>query len=124
MTPLNRPFWAFAAQSIFAIQTCDACGDQHIPEAFVCPRCLGKAQTWRPASGRGSLESWVDFHRAYWEGFKSELPYRACLARLDEGPLFISNLVGDAAAPRLGARLRVVFDDIGDDFKLPRFALE
>jgi uncharacterized OB-fold protein len=94
-----------------------------VPESPVCPRCLSQAQDWRPASGAGTLESWVDFHRAYWDGFKDALPYRVCLVRLSEGPLFVSNLVGPQEGVRLGAPVRVVFTRLTEEITLPQFAL-
>ncbi|WP_206516786.1 OB-fold domain-containing protein [Mesorhizobium sp. M7A.F.Ca.MR.245.00.0.0] len=124
ITPLNRPFWDYALKSIYALQTCDACGDAHVPEAPVCPRCLNDRQTWKPASGKGTLQSWADFHRAYWDGFEADLPYRTCLVRLDEGPLVVSNLVGGQANLRIGARVHVVFDLIADGIALPKFSLD
>ena len=123
ITPLNQKFWAFARQSIFSLQTCAACGHRHVPESPVCPQCLSKDQDWEPASGEGSLESWVDFHRAYWDGFAGELPYRVCLVRLKEGPLFVSNLVGAGEGLRIGAPVRVVFKKISDEVTLPNFSL-
>ncbi len=123
LTPLNEQFWNLARQSIFSIQTCKACGHQHIPESPVCPRCLAPEQEWRPASGTGTLESWVDFHRAYWDGFKNELPYRVCLVRLTEGPLFISNLSGRQDPLKIGMPVRVQFKRVSDDISLPTFEL-
>jgi uncharacterized protein len=123
ITPLNKPFWDYARQSIFALQTCNACGDAHIPESPICPVCLGDDQSWQPSSGKGTLESWADFHRAYWDGFKDDLPYRTCLVRLDEGPLLISNLVGDQEGVAIGARVEVVFEPVNDEIVLPKFAL-
>lgn len=124
VTPLNRPFWDYARQSILALQVCEACGDAHLPESPVCPRCLSREQSWRPSKGAGTLESWADFHRAYWDGFKDELPYRTCLVRLDEGPLIVSNLVGDPATARIGARLRVIFERISNEIALPKFTFD
>lgn len=121
---LNRQFWEYARRHVYALQYCDSCGDAHVPESPVCPRCLSEQQSWRPVSGKGTLESWVDFHRAYWDGFGPELPYRACLVRLDEGPLIVSNLVGEQSGTRRGARLHVVFESIADDLALPKFALD
>ena len=60
----------------------------------------------------------------YWDGFKEELPYRTCLVKLDEGPLIISNLVGDDAKTRIGARLRVMFERVTEEIVLPKFALD
>ena len=39
ITPLNEKFWALTRKSVFSLQTCKACGDQHVPESPVCP-CL------------------------------------------------------------------------------------
>ena len=124
ITPLNKPFRDYALQSVFALQFCIRCGDARLPPTPVCPKCLSDDQSWKPASGRGTLESWADFHRAYWDGFKEELPYRTCLVKLDEGPLIISNLVGDEAKTRIGARLRVTFERVTEEIAIPKFALE
>jgi uncharacterized OB-fold protein len=123
ITPLNRPFWDLVRQSVFSIQTCKACGHKHVPESPVCPQCLSADQEWQPASGRGTIESWVDFHHAYWDGFKEDLPYRVCLVRLEEGPLFVSNLLGDQQALKHGAPARVVFRRVTDEVSLPGFEL-
>jgi uncharacterized OB-fold protein len=121
--PLNKPFWDAARQGRLVVQTCDACHDVRFPPSPRCPKCLSSAQSWKQASGMGTLESWVDFHRAYWDGFKDDLPYRVCLVRLAEGPLLVSNLVGDSAAAKLGAAVRVVFDRVSEDTALPKFEL-
>jgi len=123
VTPLDRPFWENSRQSRLVVQHCEACGDAHFPPSPVCPSCLSAQQSWRAASGRGTLESWVDFHRAYWDGFKDELPYRVCLVRLDEGPILASNLVG-GGAPKIGAPVHVVFEKATDEIVLPKFALD
>jgi uncharacterized OB-fold protein len=121
ITPLNEKFWSLARQSVFSLQTCNSCGHQHVPESPVCPNCLSSDQDWQPASGEGVLESWVDFHRAHWDGFKAELPYRVCLVRLKEGPLFVSNLVGGTGELHASLPVRVVFRKVTDDIALPQF---
>jgi len=123
VTALNRGFWENTRRSIFSIQTCNSCSHQHIPESPVCPQCLSDDQEWQPVSGTGVLESWVDFHRAYWDGFHGELPYRVCLVKLTEGPLFVSNLVGSQEKLLYGAALRVVFRPVTEEITLPVFEL-
>ena len=120
---LNRPFWDRARAGRLALQACRHCDHVHFPPSPVCPRCLSDDQTWRDASGAGTLESWVDVHRAYWPGFVAELPYRVCLVRLDEAVLLVSNLVGDSTHASLGARLRVVFEHATAEIDLPKFRL-
>jgi len=71
------------------------------------------------APERGILLSWVRFHRACWEGFQADLPY---LVGLDEGPMPISGVVGMAAeAPRVGARVEVIFETVDEELTLPKF---
>ncbi len=119
----NKPFWAATKDGKFMLQFCKDCGDTRFPPGPVCPKCLSPEQDWKPASGEGTLESWVDFHRAYWDGFKDELPYRVCLVRLAEGPVVVSSLVDKTDNLRMGAPVKVVFDAVTDEVTLPRFTL-
>jgi uncharacterized OB-fold protein len=98
ITALTKPFWDHAKAGRVAVQLCRDCGDVRFPPSPVCPRCLSDNQGWRVTQGRGTLESWVEFHRAYWNGFADDLPYRVCLIRLYEGPVLVSNLVGPNSA--------------------------
>ncbi len=116
---LTRGFWDYAKQEKLAMQVCDACGDVHFPASPVCPKCLSDQQRWRPVSGRGRLESWVEFHRAYWPGFEPDLPFRVCLVKLEEGPILLSNLVGPDA--KIGDPVRAVFEKVTEEVTLPKF---
>ena len=120
---LNKSFWDAARLGKLLLQQCPACGDTRFPPGPVCPECLAGDQDWIESAGQGTLESWIDMHRAYWDGFKNDLPYRVCLVRLREGPLLVSNLVGPAGNPRLGAPVKVVFEATDNEITLPKFAL-
>jgi uncharacterized OB-fold protein len=120
---LNAPFWSAAREGRLLLQHCPSCGDTRFPPGPVCPKCLAGDQDWIEASGKGVLESWVDMHRAYWDGFKGDLPYRVCLVRLEEGPVLVSNLVNKTENLRMGAPVKVVFDAVAEDLTLPKFTL-
>lgn len=120
---LNKPFWDAARQHRLLLQHCPGCGDTRFPPAPLCPKCLADGQVWIESSGHGTLESWVEMHRAYWEGFQEDLPYRVCLVRLEEGPLLVSTLVDETGEPSLGRPVKVVFDDVAKSVTLPRFTL-
>jgi uncharacterized protein len=120
---VNRPFWAATKDGKFMLQFCKDCGDTRYPPGPVCPKCLSSNQDWKQASGRGTLESWVDFHRAYWDGFKGDLPYRVCLVKLEEGPVVVSNLVDKTDNLRMGQPVKVVFDKVTDNVTLPKFTV-
>ncbi|MDE2007772.1 MAG: OB-fold domain-containing protein [Rhodospirillales bacterium] len=121
--PLLAPFWAAARAGHLALPVCRACGHAHFPPGPVCPACLAPDIEWRAASGAGTLESWIAMHRAYWDGFRDDLPYPVGLVRLTEGPLLVSNLVGDLSGARLGAPVRAVFDAVTETVTLPKFTL-
>ena len=120
----SRGFWEHARAGQLAMQVCDACADVHFPGSPVCPRCLSDKQAWQPVSGRGTLESWVTFHRPYWPGFAADIPYEVCLVRLAEGPLLVSNLVGGPEGATLGAAVHVVFEAVDRELTLPKWALD
>lgn len=124
MNDVTRGFWELAREEKLAVQRCLRCGDRHFPPAPVCPACLADDQQWEVVSGRGTLLSWVTFHRAYWDGFAPDLPYDVCLVALDEGPMLVSNLVETAGATvAVGNRVEVVFERVTDDVTLPKFRL-
>jgi uncharacterized protein len=123
ISALTKPFWDHARAGRLALQVCRVCGDLRFPPSPVCPACLSDDQAWRITSGRGTLESWIEFHRAYWPAFNDFLPYSVCLVRLYEGPVLVSNLVGSTGGEKLGAPVRVMFDKVTDEITLPKFRL-
>jgi uncharacterized OB-fold protein len=121
---VSRGFWDHARQHRLSVQRCDDCGDLHFPGSPVCPKCLSEAQSWAPVSGRGTVLSWVRFHRAYWEGFRADLPYLVALVGLEEGPMLVTNIVGaDPASLAVGMAVSVVFEELDGEVTLPKFRL-
>jgi uncharacterized protein len=122
---LNRPFWDNAKAGRFVLQACTKCGHVSYPPNPICPKCLSTELEWRQASGKGTLKSWAVFHRAYWPAFESEVPYTVCLVRLEEGPLFIANFAkGMKSEPKVGAKVRVVFEPVTPEITLPQFSVD
>jgi uncharacterized OB-fold protein len=119
---VSRGFWEHARAGRLSVQKCVACGHTHVPGTPVCPNCLSGDQSWVPVSGKGTLLSWVRFHRAYWDGFRTQLPYLVCLVGLDEGPMLVSNIVGsEPEALVIGSRVEVVFEQVDEELTLPKF---
>jgi uncharacterized OB-fold protein len=119
---VSKGFWDLANRGRLSVQRCEACGHAHYPGAPVCPRCLSEDQSWVPVSGRGTLLSWVRFHRAYWDGFREDVPYAVVLVGLEEGPLMLSNLVGaEPEMLKIGDRLQVCFEAVDEATTLPKF---
>jgi uncharacterized protein len=122
---LTRPYWEHARAHRLSVQHCCACNQHQFPPGPVCTRCLSEALDWQVVSGRGTLVSWTEFHRAYWPAYADDLPYNVAVIRLDEGPEIVSNLVGalsrDPALLRQGLPVRAVFDDVTPEVSLVRF---
>ena len=73
---------------------CSSCGDVVVPGLSHCTHCLADELTWREASGRGTVYSYIVMNRQ----LHSEFPggYPVCVVELDEGPRFVAEVVGVA----------------------------
>jgi uncharacterized protein len=124
LTDANRPFWQASREQRLSLQKCTACEAFRYPISDVCPRCLSLECAWTDVSGRGSVFSYIVFHRAYHEGFKQDVPYNVALIQLEEGPRMYSNIVGTPNdRVKIGDPVQVVFDPVTSDVTIPRFRL-
>ena len=93
---------------------------------------------WQEVSGKGTIHSYEIVMHAIQPGFKDATPYPVVLIELDEqrgqptpdeALRIIANLVkpdfsSEAEAKvAIGARVRVIFQDLADHFALPQFTL-
>lgn len=118
----NRGFWAAAKEQRLAAQQCSDCGNVFFPPGACCPRCMSQKLSWKPLSGRGTIESWTVFHQLYYKGFAQELPYNVAVIRLDEGVSLMSNVTGIANEKlRAGMKVEVWFDVATDEIAVPKF---
>ncbi len=119
---VNRRYWDAAKGHEFVLQKCAECGNVQFPPAGVCSKCLSDNLEWVRASGKGRVWSFNVFHQVYWESFRSEVPYNVAWIELQEGPMIISNLVGIKNEDiRVDMPVEVVFEDITEDWTLPKF---
>ena len=122
ITPDNGPFWEAARRHELRLQRCLDCGRVWYPPAPVCPSCLSDRHEWAPMSGRGTISSFVVFHKAWFPAFANETPYAVVQVELEEGPRLTANLVDVPPGEiRVGMPVTVVFDDITSDVTIPRF---
>ena len=115
----NRPYWEGARRGVLMLQRCTDCGQHRFPAARYCARCRGERSAWVETSGRGVIESYCSFHKAYWPAFEAELPYEVVQVRLDEGVCLFSNLVRGAA--RAGLKVKAHFEPITPSVTLVKF---
>lgn len=87
MDPFAAEFWSFTEKKEFRLQRCSDCGKFRWPAAAVCDGCLSPEYDWSPVSGKGSVLSFVNFHRQYFPQYPA--PHPAVAVELDEGPIFV-----------------------------------
>ena len=116
----SAPLWDGYVEGVIRIPSCDSCGHHHLPPGPVCPKCFGDALTWRIASGRGAVSSWVVIHRKYFEDFTP--PYLVVQVELDEGPRLTAAMnIEDLPAIRLGSRVYATCTKALNGMVLPVF---
>jgi uncharacterized OB-fold protein len=104
------PFWEGVEAEEFRLQRCGSCGRAVFFPRVLCPHCHSDDLSWFRASGQGTIYSYTVVRRT-WGVFAEDVPYVVVLVDLDEGPRFLSRLVGDAPV-EIGQRVEVVFSDL------------
>lgn len=115
----TRPFWEHARAHELRAQRCTACAALRLPPGPVCPTCFAPGHEWVPLSGRGVVQSWVEYHRQYHPAFP--VPYTVLLVELEEGPRIEGMLQGPGPVT-WRAPVRLVWQE-RDGFSVPAFAL-
>jgi len=118
----TKEFWEGCKQHLIKIQKCGDCGTLRLPPSFLCPRCHSRNMDWITSTGKGSVYTFAVNHVAFHPAFQGELPYIVAVVELEEGPHLLTNVVGcDPPEVRCGMPVEVVWDDITDEFSLPKF---
>lgn len=116
----SQEFWDAAKKHKLLIQSCPKCNTRY-HNGFVCHLCGAKTE-YVEASGKGRVYTWVIFHQKYHASFEADLPYNVAIVELEEGPLYMTNLVGVKNEEiRLNMPVQVVFDDVTEEISLPKF---
>jgi uncharacterized OB-fold protein len=119
---LDEPFWRACLEQRFLLHRCTACGRGYWP-ASCCVEHGAQAMQWQDASGRGAVHTYTIVHHAYDAALAERIPYALAVVKLDEGPFFHTDIVGcEPSEVHVGMRVEVVWDRLGDDVVIPRFA--
>ena len=121
VTSSDRPFWEGAKRHELMAYKCSSCGAIYYP-AIDCVSCDRPRMEWTRVSGKGTVHTFVIYHKVYHAGWKDDVPYNVAWIKLDEGPLLLSNIVGCRNEQIfIGMRVEVVFADVTEDVTLHRF---
>ena len=117
----DKAMWDSIAEKRWSLQFFPESGRYVYPPSPVCPDSLSTHYEWRPIGGGGEIVSWVIFHRQYFEDYPA--PYNVVAVRLDEGPIVVSNLVGEEPEGSwIGRRVKVDYEE-HESSVLPRMRL-
>ncbi len=122
-TPETQPFWDGTRDGRLMIMHCNTCARDYFYPRPICPFCMSTDTSWKQASGRAKLHTYMIIHRAA-PGFEAEAPYVVGVVELEEGPRMMSNIVGiepDPAKLEIDMPLEVTFDKASDQITLPKF---
>ena len=104
----NRFFWDGVAAGELRIQRCNGCGVLRHPPQPLCDRCGSTDQGYVPASGRGTVYSFVVHHGPPLAGVST--PHTALLVDLEEGVRIVSELAEGVDRSRVRIGLPVRFE--------------
>jgi len=128
LPPLPQPgpdtaeFWEGCRRHELRIQRCAACRRARFAPRPACPHCGDLRFAWVRASGRGRVHSWTVIHGPTLPAFQHLVPYAAGVIALDEGVFMVGQIRGcPPEAVGEGLRVRVEFDDVGEDVSLPHW---
>jgi uncharacterized protein len=115
-------FWEEATQGRLVFQRCANCSFLRWPAAGVCPECLHRGFAWEEVAGRGTVRSYVVYHRAYAAHLADRLPYNVALVELESGVRLLTTLVGFAEGEDpMGASVVARFESLGEHDAVPVF---
>ena len=131
----SRPFFAAAARGELVVQRCSATGRLVFPPRAISPFAPRAPLEWVAVSGRGAIWSFVVPHPPLLPWFAERAPYAVVAVALDEDPRvrLVGNVVARPGGPigevspvaiRIGSRVRVCFERVGDGIFLPRWLLD
>jgi hypothetical protein len=78
----SRPWWEALARHELVLQRCDDCDTWRWPARTLCNRCGSLEWRWDPASGRGTIASWIVTRHPFSAAWPT--PYVVVIVRLDE----------------------------------------
>lgn len=123
-SPETAGFWDGVMANQLRIKKCNACGQVWHPKRIVCTACGSSDLGWTVASGRGSVYSFSEVHRAPTPAFAASVPYTLGVVRLEEGVHLFSRLFAGDSPIGLDAAVTVDFRTLELGQKMAVFTVD
>ena len=112
--PDTAEFWAGTKAGEFRYQQCGSCGTVIWHPRSHCTGCLDGELQWHRSEGAGTVYSYSVVRQSYHPFFRGQVPYAVALIDLDEGPRFLTNIVGvddPLADVEVGMRVQIEWEE-------------
>ncbi len=121
-TQETYPFWEYCKKHELRMQKCSQCGCLRYPPSIICPECQSMEAEWTKLTGKGKVYSFVIYHHVYNKSFANDIPYAVAAIKMEEGPRMMGNITGCKIEDiKINMPVEVYFEDITDEFALPKF---
>jgi len=109
----TAPFWLGTRDKEFRYQRCKACDTVVWHPRAHCTGCVDGDLHWHTSKGIGTVYSYSVVRQSYHPFFRGQVPYVVALVDLDEGPRFLTNVVGlaDPADVYIGQRVQLEWEE-------------
>ncbi len=122
VNPWAKPFWDAAKEDKLMYQKCDDCNKNIFYPRIACPKCFSDNISWVQSKGLGTVYSYTVVENNSPSAFMEDIPYVVAIIKLEEGIQMLSNIIGcDPYAVTCDMPVKVVFEQLNDEFKLPKF---
>lgn len=93
-TSITRAFWESADRGVLLLQHCQSCGYRQLYPRALCTACWSGDMTWVESAGTGVVWTFTVVEIAAHPAWQNETPYVLAIVELDEGPRFLTNVLG------------------------------
>jgi uncharacterized OB-fold protein len=121
----DREFWEGCAEKRLIFQCCADCHTARHPPTPICAVCRSSRVEWRPAPAEAEIYTYTVIHHAAHPAVTARLPYVAAVVTFEniKGVRLVTNITDcRPASIKIGMRVTVWWDDIGNGAYLPRFS--
>jgi len=116
----SRPYWEACNRGELTYQRCGTCGHAQFYPRSLCIQCKSQDLSWQKSSGRATVYSFTEMHRAAIPSYQANVPYLVALLEMEEGFRLITNVEGPTNQIQIGTKGSIVFEDRGEQ-KVPKF---
>lgn len=123
ITEDDAPHHAALAEGRLVVRRCVDCGRHRFPSGPVCPYCGSEEGEWVEAEERGTVFSWIRYHKSYLPEFAPLMPYSIVCVELPAGIRVVGRALRCEVGPVIGQPATMVVERFPSGRCVPAFEL-